>query len=174
MFEKTMSLAVIRDGLSPSKTDVYIFVTTIIEQIKNQHVNFERILIFSDGSSCQFKKKYIFWSLADFRAIFGCKTIEWNLFATSHGKGTVVGVGAVVKRKVWFLTKAKNLILNDALALHNCTQQHITGVKILYVAADSINKMSTSIIKKWENTPNVPGIRTIHSIYSDSLTTKLS
>lgn len=167
MFDKTMSFAVISDSLSHSKIDVYVFITTIIKQIKNQHGNFERILLFSDGSSCQFKNKFIFWSLADLRANFGCKTIEWNYFATSHGKGAVDGVGAIIKRKVWSLTKTKNLVLNDALAFYNCAQQHIAGIKMLYIEADRVNKMSTSIIKKWEDIPNVPGIRKIHSIYSD-------
>jgi len=45
---------------------------------------------------------------------FGCEELEWNYFATSHGKGAVDGVGAVVKRKVWQIQKMRQATVEQA------------------------------------------------------------
>lgn len=167
MLGKTMSFSVISDSLSHSKIDVYVLITKILEEIKIQHGQFQNILIFSDGSSCQFKNKFIFWSLPDLMAKFACKNLEWNFFATSHGKGAVDGVGATVKRKVFDITKTKNIVLNDALSFYNCAHHHITGINIIYIGADTIDKMSPTLLGKWNDIPNIPGIRLMHSIFCD-------
>lgn len=164
MFDETKSFAIISDSLQHSKIDVYVFITKLVEDLKNHYGNFESIFFFSDGSSCQFKNKFIIRSLPDLLNQFGCKTIEWNYFATSHGKGAVDGIGAIVKRKIWQITKTKNIILNDAIAFSNCAQKHITGIQIVYVGLDTINEISPTLTEKWKDIPNIPGIRKFHSI----------
>lgn len=154
---KTQSFAIISNSLKHSKIDVYIFLTKILEELKQEHGYFNKIFIFSDGSSCQFKNKFIIYSLMDFKIRFGCEDIEWNFFATSHGKGAVDGVGAVINRKIWHLTKTKNICLNDALDLYQCAQEHIKGIKILYVDEGQINE-TPFMTDKWNNLPNITGI----------------
>lgn len=94
------SYAVISDKLSHNKFDVYCFLTTLVDLIKKEHGQFKNVYIFSDGCSSQFKNKFIARSLPDFISTFGCKVLECNFFASSHGKGAVDGVGATIKRKV--------------------------------------------------------------------------
>ena len=53
--------------------------------------------MFSDGPSCQFKKKHIAHFLHTLSKI---ASIQWNYFATSHGKGVFDGIGGTVKRLV--------------------------------------------------------------------------
>lgn len=52
-----------------------------------------------------------------------CELFRMEFFATSHGKGAVDGVGAVVKRKVWQLVKAQNLILKNARDFHKLAKK---------------------------------------------------
>lgn len=122
--------------------------------------------LFSDGSSSQFKNKFIIDSLTNFIAEFECDTIEWNYFASSHGKGAVDGVGAVLKRKVWQMTKTKKLLLHNAFDFYECAKNHVSGIRIMYVEEGEI--VISSILKtKWEQSPNVPGIRKIHHVSCD-------
>lgn len=167
MFEKTKSYAVITDSLTHSKIDVYIFITNIVQEIIAQYGNFENIYFFSDGSSCQFKNKFIVWSLTDFLVQFGCNKIEWNYFATSHGKGAVDGVGAVIKRKVWGITKTKNIILTDGFSFFNCAREHIAAIHIIYIGSDTIKDMSPTLTEKWKDIPNILGIRKLHYFSCD-------
>ena len=55
--------------------------------------------IFSDGPSSKFKQKYLFSNLYLWEEEHDLK-INWNFFATSHGKGIVDGVGGTVKREL--------------------------------------------------------------------------
>lgn len=166
ILNKPQSYAIISNSLKHSKIDVFIFLTKIVENIQNEYGQFKNIFIFSDGSSSQFKNKFIIHSLSDFKIQFGCDTIEWNYFATSHGKGAVDGVGAVIKRKIWHLTKTKNICLNGALDFCRCAQEHIQGIKSLYVEESQI-KISPGIAEKWDNLPNLTGIRKLHWIFCD-------
>lgn len=161
---ETKSFAIISDKLSHSKYDVHCFITKLVQKLQADNGYFENILIFSDGSSCQFKNKFIVRSLPDFLNGFGCKSIEWNYFATSHGKGAVDGVGAVVKRKVWQLTKTNSINLHDALSFFECARDHINGVQLMYISSQQIEEHSIPLIEKWKALSNIPGIHKLHSI----------
>ena len=60
----------------------------------------QSVSIWSDGPSSQFKHRYIAASLHTLEKKHRIK-ILWNFSATSHGKGSVDGIGASVKRHVW-------------------------------------------------------------------------
>lgn len=68
--------------------------------------------IWSDGPSSQFKNKYIAAIILYFEQKFKIK-IFWNFFATAHGKASVDGLGAVVKKKV------KELVLSQERIVYN-------------------------------------------------------
>lgn len=106
--------------------------------------------------------KFIGRSLSNFLVEFDCKYIEWNFFATSHGKGAVDGVGAVIKRKVWQITKAKNIILHDALALFECARDHINGIHLTFISADEIERLSPPLTEKWKEVPSISGMHKLH------------
>lgn len=143
---KTESLAVISNSLNHGKAEVFLFLTKIVKYLKESHGRFEKIFLFSDGSSSQFKNKFIIDSLTNFIAEFECDTIEWNYFASSHGKGAVDGVGAVLKRKVWQMTKTKKLLLHNAFDFYECAKNHVSGIRIMYVEEGEI--VISSILKK--------------------------
>ena len=73
---------------------------------------YNKVIIFSDGPSSQFKSKYMarFYSILQRKGL----SIEWHFFATLHGKGVVDGLGGTVKRVAWnaVLTRNVSTVLN--------------------------------------------------------------
>lgn len=166
---ETESFAVISEKLTHNKYDVYCFLTKIVHQIQSQYKEISTVFIFSDGSTSQFKNKYILTSIPSFVSEFGCKHFEWNFFATSHGKGAVDGIGAVVKRKVWQAVKANNIILPDAFAFYECARKIIKGVRLLYTSAKEIEDFSPPLNEKWKIVRSIPGIQKMHCFsYQDN------
>ena len=53
--------------------------------------------IWSDGPSSQFKNQYVAAALPWLQAETNIQ-VDWNFFATSHGKGAVDGIGGTIKR----------------------------------------------------------------------------
>lgn len=160
------SYAIISDKLTHNKFDVCCFLTKLVKMIKKAHGQFQNIYVFSDGCSFQFKNKFIARSLPDFVSEFGCKVFEWNYFATSHGKGAVDGVGATIKRKVWQMTKTKNLILENAFSFYECARSNIIGVNLIYISSEEVDKFSTLLTEKWKELPQIRGIHQIHFLSS--------
>lgn len=158
----TRSFAVISDKLTHNKYDVFCFISTLVNQIQAQCGTFSKIFIFSDGSSSQFKNKYIVRSLPDFVYKFECKYLEWNYFATSHGKGAVDGVGAVIKRSVWQITKTKRILLETALDFFECARNKLSGICLIYISSKQIDEFSPNLLEKWKKVSNIPGIQKIH------------
>lgn len=91
---------------------------------------------------------------------------EWNFFATSHGKGAVDGVGAIVKRKVWQLVRAQNLILKDAHDFYRLAKSNIDGVKLIYVTENDIKTTTQYLGEKWLNIKNITGVKSHHHFSS--------
>lgn len=158
----TKSYAVISENLNHDKNAVFTFISKIMDIMKMEYELFKKVYIFSDGSSSQFKNKYITWSLPDFLVHFGCEELEWNYFATSHGKGAVDGVGAVVKRKVWQIQKTKKDALQNAFSFYECARHNISGVNLCFISTDDIAKVSEKMNAKWETAKNISGIKRKH------------
>lgn len=73
-------------------------MSTVLETlVKQKHPEVTKAHIFSDGQSSQFKNKYILSILSKLAKIV---QVQWNYFATSHGKGVVDGIGGTIKRLV--------------------------------------------------------------------------
>ena len=66
----------------------------------------KKVSLWSDGPASQVKNRYIAASLDTLQ----CKhklEIQWNFFATSHGKGPVDWIGGSVKHHVWGKVRAR-------------------------------------------------------------------
>jgi len=92
---KMYSLAIISDYLSHDKYAVAVFLNMLLAYFRTEIDNFDKVVLFSDGATSQFKQKYILDYMTHFENL---KAVTWNFFATSHGKGAVDGVGGVLKR----------------------------------------------------------------------------
>ncbi|KAJ4436434.1 hypothetical protein ANN_19067 [Periplaneta americana] len=81
---------------------------------------------------------------------FNLSNLTWTFFATSHGKGAVDGIGAVVKRKVWNLVRARKVTVRDAETFARACSS--LKVNVLHVKSEEINSVTQKLGKPWENT----------------------
>ena len=99
---KHENLVVISEKVSHDASSVHLFNTKLIQFLKNKFgaENVKKIKYFSDGAASQYKNKYNFANLMNHTNDFGVK-VEWNFFATSHGKGACDGLAGSVKRQAY-------------------------------------------------------------------------
>ncbi|CAH3184308.1 unnamed protein product, partial [Porites lobata] len=71
------SHVIVSDDLKHDKTSVAVFMCKVVNDLKRYSAHFLHLL---QGQGLN---------------------IQWNYFATSHGKGAVYGIGGTVKRMVW-------------------------------------------------------------------------
>ena len=70
--------------------------------------NILRTVFFSDGAASQFKQRLTLCEIT----LLG-KSLNWNFFATGHGKGAVDGIGGTLKRDVYTVALAKNIAIKN-------------------------------------------------------------
>ena len=87
---------IVSDDRSHNKDSIVIFLRTLLTFIPSE---VKELDFWSDGPSNQFKNRYAAVMLKYFEEQMKI-SIKWNYFATSHGKGPVDGVGAIIKRFV--------------------------------------------------------------------------
>lgn len=71
-----------------------------------------------------------------------------------------------MKRKVWQLVRAQNLILKDAHDFYRLAKSNIDGVKLIYVTANDIKTTTQSLGEKWLNIKNITGVKSHHHVSS--------
>lgn len=93
---KQHSIVIVSDSTDHTNDTVVDNMSRVLEELPT---TIRKVKIWSDGPSSQFKNKYIAASLRFLENKHNVK-IQWNYFATSHGKGPVDGIGGSVKRQV--------------------------------------------------------------------------
>lgn len=107
---ETVPQVICSDDTAHTKIQIAIYLFKILAKLPSKT---EILKIWSDGPNNQFKNKYIAALIKPFEEIFKIK-IYWNFFATSHGKGCVDGIGAVVKNRVRRLMNSRQKIVNGS------------------------------------------------------------
>ena len=100
-FFRTICYAPVASDLVHDKYEVATFMDYIIRDLKNTCPEMNSISFFSDGAASQFKNKYLFENITHYQDTYNLQHVSWNFFATSHGKGSVDGIGGQVKRVVF-------------------------------------------------------------------------
>lgn len=98
--------------------------------------------MWSDGPRSQFKNRFIAEAIKLFETKFSI-TIIWNYFATAHGKGTVDGIGSLVKNKVLRSVMVGESIVycaKDFVNAFNKDKSKITLVEMNKREIDKINQ----------------------------------
>ncbi|XP_063232470.1 uncharacterized protein LOC134536608 [Bacillus rossius redtenbacheri] len=153
---------IVSDDLNHNKYSVWVFLNKLIKVLKEEFPSLARVHIFSDGSAAQFKNRYIILSLTYFQQDFGTDC-TWNFFATSHGKGSVDGVGGTVKRTVWRLVKSRQCVVQCAEDFFDCARNALKGITILFTSAIKIISMYETVSSRWVNVDPVPRLQKLHS-----------
>ena len=83
-------MVIVSDNLDHTKQTVVAYMDRILEEIPKE---INKVSVWSDGPSSQFKNRYIAASLKVLQKKHKLQVIKWNYFATSHGKGPIDGTG---------------------------------------------------------------------------------
>ncbi len=82
----TYPIVIISDDPSHNKYTVAKCLEHILTHLKILLPSLKEVAVFSDGSACQFKQRYLFKNLSHLAKDFGLE-LSWNFFASYHGKG---------------------------------------------------------------------------------------
>lgn len=121
--------------------------------------------IWSDGPSSQFKNRFMAALIKTIENVFSVK-VFWNYFATSHGKGSVDGIGAAVKNRVKRLVKSRHAIVNcskDFTAAFNTEESVIEVMSMDEKEMQKIRK-NLQLDELFETAPNVHDISRYHQV----------
>ena len=156
---------VVTDDVHHTKDQVWTFMSSLLEDITTRHLNIEVIDVFSDGTSTQFKQKYLFSNLAKWESTFGIK-VNWHFFATSHGKGIIDGIGGTVKRSVWQAVRSGNAEASSPYQFYEVAVLRNKNVRFHYISADKVKEESERMQPYWDSVLGVTGTRQVHSVRS--------
>jgi len=131
---------IVTDNTIHAKETVVAYIRKLLLLVKARApASLKTVHIWSDGPASQFKNRYIAAALVTLQKMTGLQ-IQWNFFATSHGKGPVDGIGGSVKRHVWLAVKSrKHVVTNASTFLTACRG---TNVDVIYMTDDDIREQN--------------------------------
>jgi hypothetical protein len=67
------------------------------------------------------------------------KALKWNFSATSHGKGSINGIGGTLKRLAWRLVKARKCEVRNAAEFYSAVNNAGTAISTHLISGDEID-----------------------------------
>jgi hypothetical protein len=129
----TKSVVLCCDETDHSKRAVMVLLLELFEAyVKPLCVN--RVRFWSDGPSAQFKNKYMYTFLKFLHQRYELAFLQWNFFATSHGKGPVDGVGGTAKRIVWRRVMSRSTVVSNASDFVNVIRSSGSQIEALHIS----------------------------------------
>ncbi len=144
MQKEKKSFVFVSDDLDHDKTSVCVFMDKVLSKLATEN-GIKKADIFSDGPSSQFKNKYIFNYLPSLCKRHHLDSLNWNFFATSHGKGAVDGVGGTVKRNVWLETLSRQAVVNTLDDFSNVAIRKEQKIDVIPVSAKVIEASASEM-----------------------------
>ncbi|CAH0383441.1 unnamed protein product [Bemisia tabaci] len=176
MKNKKFCFAVLSDCKKQDKFAACYFMKLIFEFLKNSQPALKNVENFSDGASSQFKNRFTLsnavYAHEDFQL-----NLTWQFNATSHGKGAVDGVGAVLKEFLWSAVRSRKVLLPDAKSCHEYATEHLQGITTFYAPKEEIAVYQKFLEARWGRVNAISKIKQMHFFKpssNNSLTTKYS
>lgn len=155
------SAVVVSDNTDHTKDSIVVFLAHLIKSLVSSDVKY--LHIWSDGTSSQFKNRYMAAILPDFETRFHLKII-WNFFATSHGKGPVDGIGGTVKRQVATRVYQRRAVVKDAESFFKCALECCGCINVYFKSASQIADELIEFQPLFNTAPVLPGISSAHEL----------
>lgn len=90
-----------------------------------------------------------------------------ELFAASHGKGAVDGIGGSIKRSVWIAVKSRKAIVNSAPEFYDLACSLSKNIFFIFVAREEVKEKIAMLDDQREGLKNIPGIQSKHFFQSE-------
>lgn len=115
----------------------------IIDFGKTLVTNLQKIHIFSDGPSSQYRQKNNFFLINYFSSLHNVD-ITWSFFESGHGKGVAGAIGGVVKRCLDRQVSYGQDIVSAA-DVYSTLQSSVKAIKIVYITEMEINAIKVCV-----------------------------
>ena len=161
---KHKSLACISDMLQHDVHTLYAFQKTIIlNVVKKDLPQIEKVIYFSDGCSGQYKNHKNFTNLSHRHCDYALYA-EWHFFATSHGKNACDGIGGTIKRMAAYASLQQSVTghILSPKSLFESANSEIPGIQSFWVPTTEIIENKHLLEKRFEKSSTLPGSRSNH------------
>ena len=161
--DQVKSFAIVTDDLVHGKYQVATFLDYLIKNLKDTCPRLESVAFFSDGAASQFKNKYLFENISYYKETYKLVHVGWNFFATSHGKGSVDGIGGLVKRVVFSACK-RGAFVNNAQSFAAEAAKHVNKINVVFIPSREIEDGKDVLTTRWENVKTLPNTQSTHIV----------
>ena len=131
-----------------------------VQILSNTPDEVKHIKIWADGPASQFKNQYVITSMPILSAKHNVN-LSWNFSATSHGKGSIDGVGATLKRQAMEKVQIRKCVINNASEFFNAVQG--SNIKVTMTNSTELEKYAKDYLEKlFGNATPIQGISGYH------------
>ena len=92
--------------------------------------------IWPDGPNSQFKNRFIANCISWIEKTFNVK-VHWNFFASSHGKGSVDGIGGTIERIAANLVTSRKEMITDSSKFADVVESK-SKVKVFHITSEDV------------------------------------
>lgn len=158
MFPKAVS----SDNTSHTKFEIACYLFKIVSKIPPTVTTLK---IWSDGPNSQFKNRFTAVLIKIIESSLKVK-VFWNFFATAHGKGSVDGIGAVVKNRVKRLVKSRQSIVNCSSDFCKAFNSEKSVIDVMHMPETEFKKIqkNLNLDKVFASAPVVPDVSSFHQM----------
>ena len=153
-------IVVISESKDHDRAEAITCVRKVIEKAEEINAaSYDKIYIWSDGCSAQFRSCFVFCLLK--KNMFDNAELIWNYNEKSHGKGSMDGVGGTVKNIIFRKVKSGFVTINTPLEFHQAVLKLIPSIHNVYLADTDVRSKPENIEQELKK---IPETLTIHHI----------
>ena len=165
----TISFGVISDYLNHDKYFSVVALFQILKKLQEKFGTIPRINLFSDGAAQHFKQRFFLNGVTLIPEFLGMSRdevdITYNLFATSHGKGAVDGVGGSIKRSVMSTVVSRKVLIHNSKDFANTAKEVCKKIQIFHISKEEVEHESKLLdLVAFTDVKQLVGVRKVHSI----------
>ena len=163
------SFTVISDYIHHDKYMTVMAILNIMGILLDKYKTVINLNLFSDGAAQHFKQRFFWNAVTMLPELIGVSRdalkIVYDLFATSHGKGAVDGVGGTVKRQVMAEVITKKVIIKTAEDYADTAETVCPGVTIIHISKEEVLGMKEQLDEEvFTDTRTLNGTRKVHHL----------
>jgi hypothetical protein len=127
--------------------------------------NIKKIFYFTDGAPSQYKNRNNFANICHHFMDFGIE-VDWNLFASLHGKNACDGLAGTIKRLAAKAQCISSAIIDSAHKLFVWAQRNIPGIVFEYATKEQYTSTEDNLKSRFENLKTIEG-KLIENIFKN-------
>ena len=158
--------AVVTDYKNHDKYLSLLCVLRVLNQLLSKYPDVKNLNLFSDGAAQHFKQCFFLTGVTELNSLLGLDKdslkITYDLFATSHGKGAVDGIGGTVKRQVRSQIMSRKETVSRAEDFATVAQKVCPNISVMYISKEEVMNSKTVFDEIFDGCKTLPGTRRAH------------